>query len=321
MSYAGNWRLQDPTQLATHVHDYISTLLGDNAISFLSWQRSGSCYGASARIMASLYGSMLADSGIDLDFRRNMTHAQRAVSIKEIMRPDSRLQGVRKLYSDVTAGQRQKKRTFVCMVNVFFGNGLGHATMMFVDYRSRTQIFYDGHGRTSQWKALCDIEPLVPGFRVVPADEALDFPGLQDHLERWLDDDQFGTCGLTTLLTLIVARRFNYWHFPVIAMAIREAYPGEVEASLVMQGFVDKYEKSLLALNPRTVGNLSDEDKETLFSALFPPMRDCLVYSESSGRLCRRKACQRGPVQSHCWQHRNIMQSPYRRSKKCVAKF
>ena len=319
MSYAATWRLN--TNLATPVREYVDTLLSDSTISFLSWQRSGRRYKESARLVTSLFGSMLSDGGLELTFPSDLSPEEISEGIVALMRPDSQLRSVRRLYRDVEAGHRAKKRTFSCFLNVHYGRAMGHALLLFVDYRSKTQVFFDGHGRTSRWGAFCEIEPLVTGFRVVPETEALDFDGLQGHLERWLDADQTGTCGLTTMMVLLVARRFNFWHLPGVANALREAYPSDVDAGVMMQAFVSHYEETLLRLNPAADLVLSHEQKQKLFEQLFPPMGKCLVYSERSGKLCSRKACKNGPVQAHCWQHRHIMQSPYRRSKKCSARF
>jgi hypothetical protein len=125
-----------------------------------------------------------------------------------------------------------------------------------------------------------------------------------------MEDEQVGVCGLITILIVMLCRRFNYWHFPTVCMAFMDAYPNTMSAALMMQALVHLYESKLMDLGGRTNHELSLNAKKELFKTLFPAGYYCGVYSESSGKLCKRTACTQGPVHAHCWQHRNIMQSP-----------
>ena len=240
------------------------------------------------------------------------------------MQPNSRQADIRRVYRKARAAAAdKKKRTFVIFLNCFWWEGRdakGHAQFIFIDYRKKKQVFFDPHGYNLRefFKEFCRVDAIVPGHTNVPPDEALGY-GLQGHMEANLDCEQRGTCGLTSLLTLLCCRRFNFWHFPTITKAIRDAFPSEIDAATVIQSLVDLYESRVLSLNIE--GNLTLDQEKQLFSTLFPDEERCRVYSDSSGKFCSRKACRMGDALSLCWQHRHYLQAPYNSSKKCAAPF
>ena len=324
-SYAHDWRIAGGADLSAMVRDYVRELVAPAGVSFLTWSRSGACYSKAAEAMSAMWGSMVADAGITLDIPRTLgSDAQKEAYIRNLLRPDSRQPDIRRVYrkARAAAGDR-KKRVFVISLNSFWfdGEAKGHAQMIVVDFRHKTQVFFDPHGVVARlfFRELARVPPIVPGHTNVAPDDALGYR-LQGHLESELEREQSGTCGLTTLLTLLCCRRFNYWHMPTITEAIHDAFPSAIEANVVMQSLIHLYESRVLSLNLSTA-TLTREQEEALFATLFPDEGRCRVYSDSSGRFCSRKACRMGPALSLCWQHRHYLQSPYVQSKKCAAAF
>ena len=326
MSYANDWRIRDGTDLAALIKGYVREVLKPVGISFLTWQRSGVRYQKTAEAMSKTWGSMVADAGVSIDIPQTLgTDAQKEAYLRNRMSPQSRQADIRRVYRKArAAASDKKKRSFVIFLNTFWWEGaraVGHAQMIFIDYRKKKQVFFDPHGVGARlfFRELCRVDPIVQGHTNVPPDEALGYR-LQGHMESNLDCEQQGTCGLTSLLTLLCCRRFNYWHFPGMTKAIHDAFPSEIDAQVVIQSLVDLYESRILRLNIQH-GNLSLEQEKELFSTLFPDEERCRVYSDSTGKFCSRKACRQGDALFLCWQHRHYLQAPYNQSKKCAAPF
>ena len=330
MSYAGNWPLAQPALLPDLIRSYVrDSVLENQGLSMVSWNRSGSKYAQASYLISSMWGSMVADAGFSIDIpQRMLTSDQKRAYIRNILVPNSRQSDIRRVFRKAREGALdKKKRIFVIFLNSFWwrgGRAAGHAQFIVIDYRRKTQVFFDPHGLNILQQDLdffseyCLIEPMVPGHRNIPPQQALGI-ALQSHMERDLEQEQCGTCGITSLITILIARRFNYWHFPRLTEAIRDAFPSQIDAAVVIHGLVDLYESRVLRLNIQGAPSL--EQQEDLFSTLFPPEGRCNVYSDSSGKFCSRKACRQGPSLSLCWQHRHYLQAPYNTSRKCAAPF
>jgi len=331
MTYDSDWPLATPADLPELVKHYVrNTLLKDAGVSLLTWDRSGPRYAQTAEMISGMFGSMVADAGFSLSIPQTMvTSDQKRAYIRNRMKANSTQSDIRRVYRKARQAARDtKKRVFVVFLRSFWyrqGRAVGHAQFIVIDYRRSTQVFFDPHGRTilqsdlNFFQELCLVDPIISTHENIPPQQGLGI-GLQSHMERSLDREQCGTCGLTSLITLLCARRYNYWHFPRLSEAIQLAFPTFVDAAVVIQGLVDVYESRVLQLNIRSSNITLDQEKQ-LFQSLFPPDDRCKVYSDSSGRFCSRKACKNGDVLSLCWQHRFYLQNPYNTSKKCAASF
>ena len=327
MAYAAKWPLTETNnaRLPLMIREYMDSVIGDS-VSFVTWNRLGCRYAHNIKNMTSLWGSMISDIGLYIAIPDNfVSWDERSAFLRTVFDPDNNIERIQEFLTRVrrmySAGD---KRTLAVIVNVAWKDRnirKGHATLLFMDLRAKQQVFVDGHGQGSKLKALCEVRPIIPGFYVVPANEVLNFPSIQTYVEINMEDEQVGVCGLITIMIVMLCRRFNYWHVPTMCMAFMDAYPNTMSAALMMQTLVYLYESKLMDLGGRTNHDLTLNDKKELFKTLFPAGYYCGVYSESSGKFCKRPACTQGPVHAHCWQHRNIMQSPYRQSKKCIAEF
>jgi hypothetical protein len=335
MTYSSDWRLSGGQEaLSARVYEYVwDTLLTNSGVSLIEWDRCGEKYQETVQSMSEVWGSMVSDEGVTIRIpKTKRTLADRKAFIRDLFRADSRDQNVRRVYAKAreAAAQRQK-RIFVVFLSSFWWKyagenarvtedmQVGHSQFIILDLRNKKQVFFDPHGTRAHnfFKELCAVDAMVPGHTNVPPQEALG-EVLQSHMEGELDAEQRGTCGLTSILTVLCARRLNYWHMPRLTRAIIAAFPLRRQTAVVIQGLVHLYETKILRLNLKP-GELTDEQVTGILSALFPDQPRCSVYSERTGKFCGRAACRAGPLLTLCWQHRHILQSPQVESRKCTA--
>ena len=184
---------------------------------------------------------------------------------------------------------------------------------MLFDMRKMLQIVFDpdwhvGH-ENSVANALCR-RRFHPNYRNLSKETltpARHIHTLQRRMERWLDIEERGLCGILSFLVCLACIRFNYNNTRYMSWMIGNLLRRANKVKSLQ--LIDWYS---------TIINTNDPDalRELLFPA--PSDEKCNTYSPSSRACCTRPACRQGSDGCTCWQHRYLVRNLDAQNGKCA---
>jgi len=169
--------------------------------------------------------------------------------------------------------------------------GGGHATFLWFDFVNKHQIYIDPH---MSWDNCPHVHAmqctaLISGVQPVPVSQ-LTFKtfkrgvNFQDLFES---KDFPGICQPLSLLMWLIASRFEYYNFKLIAFMLVSIYNSTKKRHNMMQRFI-----TLFCMYPKSIP----------VQRLFAPSQLCWAYCNRKTDFCRRPTC---PSGVYCWQHYN----------------
>lgn len=196
------------------------------------------------------------------------------------------------------------------------GDGHGHATFLFFDFKRNLQIFFDPQ-MGLDWSAsfvrgFAELQ-MIPGCVPIPLDKTIPLlfeNSLQEQFQQNLDVDDKGVCGVLVLVVTMLCIRFQYYNPLHISQLMIQAYPRPSQRTELTRKLISWYFSFQHGV---TIEAIADHVHK-------PSTIGCSTFSGYSGRLCSRPSCNgEGIFPVYCWQHRHIVKNTRSKSKKCSA--
>lgn len=201
-------------------------------------------------------------------------------------------------------------------------NYMGHTSFVLFDTHKKIQIPFDPHdglsAQVSHIRTLCSLGPLLPGYRVMPA-EACTWANkddcIQEVFQHDMTIDEKAQCGILVQLVALCCLRFRYLNPKGMADILIAAYPTHPLRKVMVKKLIRWYD-DIIKLNRG-----GEDNRQKFVKKMLPDSTiGCSCVSPQTGRMCRRKSCKDESYSSvYCWQHRHIIMNPVADSKKCNA--